>query len=127
MKKSVYVCAIIEVNDSDPLSVFLFEFFSQLSEIALIRMRGTFTMMNQLTIYAALIYSVVLSACFSVKILIVMSAIPTIIFLMTSYILPESPMWLMKKGICTHLTNLRFEVNKKFHGCDIVHSIPIYM
>ena len=56
-------------------------------------------MMNQLTIYAALIYSVVLSACFSVKILIVMSAIPTIMFLMTSYILPESPMWLMKKGI----------------------------
>ena len=104
MKKSVYVCAIIEVNDSDPLSVFLFEFFSQLSEIALIRMRGTFTMMNQLTIYAALIYSVVLSACFSVKILIVMSAIPTIIFLMTSYILPESPMWLMKKGICSATT-----------------------
>ena len=99
MKKSVSVCAIIEVNDSDPLSVFLFEFFSQLSEIALIRMRGTFTMMNQLTIYAALIYSVVLSACFSVKILIVMSAIPTIMFLITSYFLPESPMWLMKKGI----------------------------
>ena len=58
-------------------------------------------MMNILTMYAALIYSVVLSAFFSVKILIVMSAIPTIMFLMTSYFLPESPMWLMKKGICS--------------------------
>ena len=27
----------------------------------------------------------------------------------------------------THFTNSRFEVNKKFHRCDIVHSIPIYM
>ena len=70
----------------------------QLSEIALIRYRGIFSMMNNLTVYAALIYSLVLSATVSLNMVMVLSAIPTVAFLVASFFLPESPIWLVKKG-----------------------------
>ena len=70
----------------------------QLSEIALIRYRGIFSMMNNLTVYAALIYSLVLSATVSLNMVMILSAIPTVAFLVASFFLPESPIWLVKKG-----------------------------
>ena len=70
----------------------------QLSEIALIRYRGIFSMMNNLTVYVALIYSLVLSATVSLDMVMVLSAVPTVTFLVASFLLPESPIWLVKKG-----------------------------
>lgn len=69
-----------------------------LSEIALVRMRGTLTMMNALMVNFGIIYALVLYAIFSMDKIIIMSALPSILFLLTSFFLPESPMWLMKKG-----------------------------
>ena len=69
-----------------------------LSEIALVRMRGTLTMMNALMVNSGIIYALVLYAIFPMDKIIIMSALPSILFLLTSFFLPESPMWLMKKG-----------------------------
>ena len=55
-------------------------------------------MMNNLTVYAALIYSLVLSATVSLNMVMILSAIPTVAFLVASFFLPESPIWLVKKG-----------------------------
>ena len=55
-------------------------------------------MISNLTVNAASIYSLIMSANFSLYSLMIVSALPTIIFLATCYLLPESPMWLVKKG-----------------------------
>ena len=70
----------------------------QLSEIALIKMRGTLSMMNYLIMNVGILYSLILAANFSLYTLILMSIVPAIIFLLASFLLPESPMWLVKKG-----------------------------
>ena len=68
-----------------------------LSEIALIRMRGTLTVMNTVMTNASFIYSLFFSAILTLKGLILVSALIPVIFLAVSYFLPESPVWLVKK------------------------------
>ena len=70
----------------------------QLSEIALIKMRGTISMMGYLISNIGVCYAVIVSTCFSLNGIIVMMSLPSILFLLTSAFLPESPMWLVKKG-----------------------------
>ena len=70
----------------------------QLSEIALIKMRGTISMMSYLIMNIGNIYILLVSTSFTLNGIISMSAVPTIVFLLTSLFLPESPMWLVKKG-----------------------------
>ena len=55
-------------------------------------------MMNALMVNSGIIYALVLYAIFPMDKIIIMSALPSILFLLTSFFLPESPMWLMKKG-----------------------------
>ena len=67
------------------------------SEIALIRIRGTLSM-SSLAITIGFLYSLIMAATFSLKNLIILSMVPSLIFLLLSIFLPESPMWLMKNG-----------------------------
>ena len=69
-----------------------------MSEIALIKMRGPLSMISMLIINLAVVYSLILSATLPLNFVIVMSMVPTLIFLLTSFFLTESPTWLMKKG-----------------------------
>ena len=68
------------------------------SEIALIRIRGTLSMMSSLAVTIGFLYSLIMAATFSLKNLIILSMVPSLIFLLLSIFLPESPMWLMKNG-----------------------------
>ena len=70
----------------------------QLSEIALIKMRGVLSMMGYLFMNAGCVYSLTVGANLPLNILMIMAAIPSMFFLLISYFLPESPVWLMKKG-----------------------------
>ena len=67
-----------------------------LSEISLIRNRGTLSVINTIMTNAAFIYSLLFSAILSLKGLILASALIPILFLMVAYFLPESPLWLVK-------------------------------
>ena len=67
-----------------------------LSEISLIRNRGTLSVINTVMTNAAFIYSLLFSAILSLKGLILASALIPILFLMVAYFLPESPLWLVK-------------------------------
>ena len=69
-----------------------------LSEIALIKMRGVLSMMNYLIMNVANIFILMVGDNYSLDLVIVMSACPSIIFLVGAIFLPESPMWLVKKG-----------------------------
>ena len=68
------------------------------SEIALIKMRGTLSMMGSLAMSIGVIYSLLMAATFPLKHLFILSCVPSLIFLMLSAFLPESPVWLMRKG-----------------------------
>ena len=69
-----------------------------LSEISLIKMRGTLSMMGYLVMNMGCIYSFTMASQLSLKSLIIVTTIPSILFLVFSVFLPESPVWLMKKG-----------------------------
>ena len=69
-----------------------------LSEVSLIRMRGVLSMMGNLVTYIGFIYSLIIADNFSLHNLMILSVIPLITFLAFSWFLPESPVWLMKKG-----------------------------
>ena len=69
-----------------------------LSEISLIRMRGTLSMMGYLVMNLGCIYSFTMASLLSLKSLIIVTTMPSILFLVFSVFLPESPVWLMKKG-----------------------------
>ena len=68
------------------------------SEIALVKMRGILSMISSLTIHIGAICSLLIATTFSLEVLIILSSIPSIIFLGFSIFLPESPVWLMRKG-----------------------------
>ena len=70
----------------------------QLSEIALIKMRGILSMMGYTLMNAGAVFSLVVGAYFPLNILIIMVATPSVFFILISFLLPESPVWLMKKG-----------------------------
>ena len=53
--------------------------------------------MNTVTANAAFVYSLILSATFELQGLIVMSSMVPLLFILMSYFLPESPLWLMKR------------------------------
>ena len=80
------------VGLSFPISTLL------LSDISLIKMRGTLTIMGNLVFYIGFIYSLVIAKMVSLHTLMIMSIIPELVFLAFSWFLPESPIWLMKKG-----------------------------
>ena len=61
-------------------------------------MQGSLSMLNACLINAGIIYSLILSATFSTYNVTLMSILPTLFFILASIFLPESPMWLMKKG-----------------------------
>lgn len=62
-----------------------------------IRYRGTMSVMNTVTTNFAFVYSLILTATLSLENFIYMSCLPPALFLLFSYFLPESPLWLMKK------------------------------
>ena len=70
----------------------------QLSEISLIKMRGTLSMMGYLVMNAGAVNSLISAANFSIHTVMILSILPPVVFLLTCYFLPESPVWLMKKG-----------------------------
>ena len=53
--------------------------------------------MNTVTSNFAFVYSLILTATLPFKGFIYMSCLPSATFLLFSYFLPESPLWLMKK------------------------------
>ena len=69
-----------------------------LSEIALVKMRGILSMMNYLIMNVANIFILMVGNNFSLNVVIGVSVLPSLLFLGSSFFLPESPMWLVKKG-----------------------------
>ena len=55
-------------------------------------------MMGNLVTYIGVIYSLIIADNVSLHTLMILSLIPLITFLAFSWFLPESPVWLMKKG-----------------------------
>ena len=87
----------------------------ELSEISLIRYRGALGIMNALFAWVdcpfhincikrrqihfsntSFMFSLVLGAFFSLEYYIILSMVPTILFLAFAFFLPESPLWLIK-------------------------------
>ena len=68
------------------------------SEIAIVKMRGILSMITYIPYHIGVIFSMLMATTFSLKVLIILSSIPSIIFLGCSIFLPESPVWLMRKG-----------------------------
>ena len=71
----------------------------QLSEIALIKMRGILSMMGYTLMNAGAVFTLIMGAYFPLNSLIIMAAMPSVFFISMSFFLPESPVWLMKKGL----------------------------
>lgn len=69
-----------------------------ISEIALIRLRGTLAVWNTVMTNASFIYSLFFAATLSHQGLILMSLVPSATYILVSYFLPESHMWLMSKN-----------------------------
>ena len=69
-----------------------------LSEIALVKTRGILSMTNYLCQNLGNIFILMIGNNFSLNVVIGVSVLPSIVFLGSSYFLPESPMWLVKKG-----------------------------
>ena len=69
-----------------------------LSEIALIRIRGTLAVWNTVMTNASFIYSLVFAATLSHQGLMLISMVPSTLYILCSYFLPESPMWLLSKA-----------------------------
>ena len=97
----------------------------QLSEIALIKMRGTLSMMNYFVMNCGNLYSLIVAANCSLYTLIIMSIAPAIIFLLFSFFLPESPLWLVKKGYTERakksllaLRGSKYEMNDELFELD---------
>jgi len=72
--------------------------YSLLSEISLIRLKGSFGSLNTLTINIGYLYGLAASLIIPVHLLPLVSLIPSIIFLLLSPFLPESPVWLIRQG-----------------------------
>ena len=92
-----------------------------LSEIALIKMRGVLSMMNYLIMNIANIFILMVGDNYSLEMVIVMSAFPSIIFFAGAFFLPESPMWLVKKG---HLLQAK-QALLRLRGPDYDYSYEI--
>ena len=72
-----------------------------LSEIALIKYRGIFANINSLVIILGNLFTFILHSYLaqgSLTILMVVSAIPVPLFLLLSYFISESPLWLLSKN-----------------------------
>ena len=69
-----------------------------LSEIALIRLRGTLAVWNTVMTNASFIYSLFFAATLSHHGLILVSMLPSTAYILVSYFLPESHMWLMSQN-----------------------------
>ena len=69
-----------------------------LSEIALVKTRGILSMTNYLCQNLGNIFILMIGNNFSLNVVIGVSVFPSILFLGSSFFLPESPMWLVKKG-----------------------------
>lgn len=69
-----------------------------LSEISLIRLRGAFGVFNTCTINLATLTSFSLAAIVPFGYFIELSSVPAVLFLALSFFVPESPLWLVKKG-----------------------------
>ena len=69
-----------------------------LSEIALVKYRGSVSILNTLTVNIAHIYTILLIKYFSFDEFILMAVLPGILFCIASGFLPESPIWLMKRN-----------------------------
>jgi len=72
--------------------------YSILSEISLIRLRGSLGSLNTLNANGGYMFGLVLAILVPVHVLSLVLMIPSIIFLLTCYILPESPVWLARQG-----------------------------
>ena len=69
-----------------------------LNEICLIRNRGILAICNQLVTNGSMILSLALAATLPFDRFMQFSALPPVIFILSSFCLPESPLWLVKKG-----------------------------
>ena len=86
----------------------------QLSEIALVRMRGMLSMLSYLVMNVGNLYSLIVAANCSINTLILSLIVPSVVFLVLSIFLPESPMWLVKKQ---HLDRAKQSL-KRLRGSD---------
>ena len=86
----------------------------QLSEIALVRMRGMLSMLSYLVMNVGNLYSLIVAANCSINSLILSLIVPSVVFLGLSIFLPESPMWLVKKG----QLGMAKQSLERLRGCD---------
>ena len=78
-------------------------------------------MMNYLIMNIANIFILMVGDNYSLEMVIVMSAFPSIIFFAGAFFLPESPMWLVKKG---HLLQAK-QALLRLRGPDYDYSYEI--
>ncbi|TRY77262.1 hypothetical protein TCAL_04049 [Tigriopus californicus] len=70
---------------------------SLLTEISIIRLRGTFCTLNTMLINLGMMFGLIYGAVLPQHLQLPLSAAPCFIFLALAYFVPESPLWLVKK------------------------------
>lgn len=70
---------------------------SLLTEISIIRLRGTFGTLNTMLINLGMMFGLIYGAVLPQNLLLPLSAAPCLLFLALAYFVPESPLWLVKK------------------------------
>jgi len=72
--------------------------YSLLSEMSTIRLRGSLGSLNTLNANGGYLYGMLVSLVVPVHYLSLVTLLPSVLFLLVACLLPESPLWLIRKG-----------------------------
>ena len=97
-----------------------------LSELSLIRYRGIFATLNSFSNNFAWLIGLVLGRFCSLNTLIYTYALPGVLFLAMSPFLPESPLWLTKRGKDEEAVKALEIIRGREYPVQVIQKFPIF-